>query len=313
MMQTLKPLGWVLVVLLGPYAGWATGQAAETRVSKEAPAAARSIRLPGLHNTFAVADGIYSGSQPETEAAYVALAALGIKTIISVDGSKPDIESARKHGLEYVHLPVGYDGISTQRVAQLARVPALRPGPYYVHCHHGMHRGPAAVAILCESSQHWSTSQAVAWMQQAGTSSNYPGLYRAAVDFKAPSQVELVAVRTLPERADTSSLVDAMVAIDSHYSALKRIQQNGWTSPPEHPDIVPKVEATLLLEQFRELRRLHPPNRNAESFQELSQASEQAVSRLRDLLVQSGNSSTLDAALQQTTQTCAACHKKYRD
>lgn len=103
------------------------------------------IEIPGIHNAFHVTDKVYSGSQPEGEGAFAALAKLGVKTIISVDGSKPDVEAARKHGLHYIHLPFGYDDIPTNRVVELAKAVESQPGPVFVHCHHGLHRGPAAV------------------------------------------------------------------------------------------------------------------------------------------------------------------------
>lgn len=78
--------------------------------------AAEILPSTNLHNVFAVAPRIFSGSSPENEAGFVELAKLGVKTVISVDGAKPDVEMARKHGLKYVHLPIGYDGIPTNRV-----------------------------------------------------------------------------------------------------------------------------------------------------------------------------------------------------
>ena len=77
------------------------------------------MEIPGIHNAFQVTEKIYSGSQPEGDAAFAALQKLGVKTILSVDGSKPDVERAHKFGLRYVHLPFSYDGIPTNRVVEL--------------------------------------------------------------------------------------------------------------------------------------------------------------------------------------------------
>ena len=79
------------------------------------------LELPGIHNAFRVTDRILSGSQPEGDAAFAELARLGVKTIVSVDGAKPDVASARKNGMRYIHLPFGYDGIPAERIAQLTR------------------------------------------------------------------------------------------------------------------------------------------------------------------------------------------------
>jgi protein tyrosine phosphatase (PTP) superfamily phosphohydrolase (DUF442 family) len=120
---------------------------------------AQPLAIPGVHNAFRATDRIYSGSQPEGEEAFAAFARLGVKTIVSVDGSKPDVEAARKHGLRYVHLPYGYDGIPTNRMVELVKLAAEGSGPLFVHCHHGRHRGPAAVAVMCEASAGWTTTK----------------------------------------------------------------------------------------------------------------------------------------------------------
>src|SRR5207302_1722064 len=67
--------------------------------------------LPGLHNVHCVADRLYSGSVPEGDAGFASLRRLGVQTAISVDGARPDVDRARRFGLRYVHIPVGYDGV----------------------------------------------------------------------------------------------------------------------------------------------------------------------------------------------------------
>src|SRR4051812_33660083 len=69
------------------------------------------IEIRGIENAFRLSPRLYSGSQPEGARSFAALRDLGIRTIVTVDGSMPDVETARKFGLRYVHLPVGYDGI----------------------------------------------------------------------------------------------------------------------------------------------------------------------------------------------------------
>ena len=66
---------------------------------------------PGLHNVFPIGDKVFSGSSPEGRAGFESLHAMGIRTIISVDGAKPHVDLAREQGLRYVHIPIGYDGL----------------------------------------------------------------------------------------------------------------------------------------------------------------------------------------------------------
>jgi len=309
-MKTLYALTLTGIALLG---GLLPMMAAEVTGVAGANPVAQAIRLPGVQNAFRASEKIYSGSQPEGDEAFAALVKLGVKTIVSVDGSVPDVELARKHGLRYVHLPFGYDGIPTNRVVELAKFASGLSAPCFVHCHHGMYRGPAAVAVMCEASAGWTTNEAVAWLREAGTSPDYPGLYRAASEFKMPTPAELAAVTTFPEITRPSSLVDAMVKIDGHFSNLKLAQKAGWGSPPGQPDMTPAHEATMLWEQFKEAARLKvSAERSADFRSELAAAGKNADA-LRQLLKTSKDNPARDAAFRAMGQSCAACHKRYRN
>jgi protein tyrosine phosphatase (PTP) superfamily phosphohydrolase (DUF442 family) len=265
-----------------------------------------------LHNLFRVTTNIFSGDSPVSDAAFLELAKLGVKTIISVDGSKPDVDSARKHGLRYIHLPFGYDGIPTNRIAELVKAGQSANGPIYVHCHHGLHRGPAAVAILCQASMGWSTNQALAWLKQAGTASDYTGLYRAVEDFRMPASSVLAEVTKLPEITKASSLVEAMVAIDEEYDRLKAAQKADWKGLP--PAVNPVHSATILWEQFRELARQTDPKKRPSDYHHKLAAAEEVVLQLREALrdPESGKESR-DGALQSVGKACVACHQQYRN
>ncbi len=69
------------------------------------------LEMPGLHNVYRLTEQLLSGSSPEGEEGFRSLEKLGVKTILTVDGARPDVALAHKHGLRYVHLPIGYDGV----------------------------------------------------------------------------------------------------------------------------------------------------------------------------------------------------------
>src|SRR5437763_9329790 len=79
-----------------------------------APVAADTAKVdaPGMHNVYRLTDQLYSGSYPEGEEGFRTLQKLGVKTILSVDGDRPEVALAKKYGMPYVHIPVGYAGIS---------------------------------------------------------------------------------------------------------------------------------------------------------------------------------------------------------
>ena len=63
--------------------------AAETRTAS-ANAVAQPLPSTHVHNLFRATTNVFSGNSPDSDAAYAEIAKLGVKTIISVDGAKPD-------------------------------------------------------------------------------------------------------------------------------------------------------------------------------------------------------------------------------
>jgi protein tyrosine phosphatase (PTP) superfamily phosphohydrolase (DUF442 family) len=272
------------------------------------------LELPGIHNVFRANARIISGSQPEGDAAFAALAKAGVITIISVDGGKPDIEGAKKHGLRYVHLPFGYDGIPAARVPELTKAALDAEGQIFVHCHHGKHRGPAAVGVICRATDGWTPAQAEDWLKKAGTAADYPGLFRAVREFTAPTKEQLAKVGRLPEVMEPADLVEAMVAIDEHLEALKASQKAGWKTPSNNPDVSPPHQATLLWEQFRELARASDTTKRPEEYRKLAAESEETADALRKALKAATlDPASLDVTFKAVMQSCTACHKKYRN
>lgn len=274
-----------------------------------------SLASTNLHHLFRVTPTVLSGASPEHDAAFAELRRLGVSTVISVDGAPPDVEAARRHGLRYVHLPIGYDAVPDHRWAELLKASQEAPGQVYVHCHHGRHRGPAAAAILGRAAG-WSATDAEAFLRQAGTSEAYAGLYRSVARFQAPDPSTMAVLPPLPEVARTTSLVEAMVAIDEHTERLKSAQAAGWTQVPGHPDLRPAHEALLLVEQFRELARHPETAARSEAYRKLMTEAGQAAAKLENAL--RGNAPAAPAPevatiFQALLQTCVACHRAHRD
>src|SRR4051794_28782030 len=76
------------------------------------PAPPEPVGLPTLRE---LGDDLSSGATPEGDDGFRSLHDLGIKTIISVDGTRPDVERARRFGFRYVHIPVRYGGIPREQ------------------------------------------------------------------------------------------------------------------------------------------------------------------------------------------------------
>jgi len=283
--------------------------------TKGAPASIHPLKEPGLTNFYQLTSNVFSGAAPDGEAGFASLKALGIKTIITVDGAKPDVNTAKKFGLRYVHLPIGYDGVPTAQALRLVKAVETLPGPVYIHCHHGLHRGPAGAAAVCIGTAGWTGDQAVAWLQLAGTSSNYPGLFKTVAAFTAPSSADLQKVSTdFPEVSPISALAEEMVKLDNSIEHLKLIKAAGYKAPPSSPDLDPENESLLLHEQMKEMYRSPLVQSRPADFQDKFTTTEEAANSLHlSFLIQPFDSKRADAAFQRMNDGCDACHKAYRN
>jgi protein tyrosine phosphatase (PTP) superfamily phosphohydrolase (DUF442 family) len=258
-----------------------------------------------------VGDGLWSGSVPEGDDGFQSLRDLGVKTIVSVDGAKPDVERARRFGLRYVHLPIGYGGVTRDQQLMLARAAQL-PEPIFVHCHHGLHRGPAAAAVMnrCRHSE-WTADDALAFLKVAGTDPKYEGLFAATRDFRTPSVEELARVSTaLPEVANIGGLTARMVEIDDAWSVLKRSKGDGWKTAATLESLA--HPALILHEGFREAARLPDTAARSDRFRSLLADAERAAHDLEGAL-RAGDLPAADKAFERSAASCTACHREFRD
>lgn len=294
--------------------------AAPALVAQDRPAPPEPVPIPGVENAFRLSPRLYSGGQPEGAESFAALKALGIRTILSVDGAAPDVETARAFGLRYVHLPVGYDGIPRDQAVRIIRAIRTLPGPVFIHCHHGKHRGPTAAALCGMATEGWTRDDAARWLALAGTAPDYPGLHASARDFAPPSAEELDrAGADLPERSAVADLVDLMVQVDRRWDQLKAIAKNDFREPADRPDLDPPHEARQLAELFREAGRLADArSRGADFTRRLDDAARDAAA-LQEAARAAGKTPSpraregLEAAFGAVGKTCTACHARHRD
>lgn len=280
-------------------------------------------RVPCQHvpNLIRVTTGVYSGGLPDGEAAFRELADLGIKTIVSVDGMKPDVETARRFGLRYVHLPHGYDGISESRSREIAKAIRDLPGPILVHCHHGKHRSPTSATVACVLVGSLNAQNAESVLKFAGTSPHYLGLYQVAKNARPLSQEELDAVTVeFREVAEVPALTEAMVAMEHRWEHLQAIEKAQWQTPPAHPDLVPAHEALLLRELYAEMLRSDEAAAASDTFRTWLKEGESLVRSLEhdlQLLAQSKEPALIPANLAKTGKAiqanCQGCHRQFRD
>lgn len=264
----------------------------------------------GLHHVVRLSEKLYSGGVPEGDTGFEALQRLGIRTIITVDGARPDVERARKRGMRYVHLPFGYDGCPTPRANAIVKAVRDFPGPVYVHCHHGKHRSPTGAAFARIALDGLTPQQAVKELERAGTGKNYTGLYGDVSRYRPPSMAELDRLPVeFPEIAPTPPLVEAMVAIEKRFDRLLKLSRNRWRAQPGED---PAHEALQLQELYTELQRTEEFQRRPADYRRWMADGERDGKALEAAL-RAGRLEEASLFVGKLAAGCGNCHARYRN
>ncbi len=273
----------------------------------------RHVDDPAVHHLIQASPRILSGAAPEAgdEAFFKALAARGVKTIVSVDGARPDVETARRYGMRYVHVPFGYDGVPEEAALQIASVMEQTSGPIYFHCHHGQHRGPAAAAIALRLETGCSGPEAAELMRFAETDPKYKGLWRDIETWTPPAPG--APMPALHEIAPVGDFTAGMAKIDRTWDRLKLIQAESWNIPADHPDLLPAQEAKILAEMLASLSGVLTPEQQADAdFARLLLAGQQEAQALQAALA-AGDTAAAELRFAALRKNCSACHESYRN
>ena len=290
--------------------GLALSAAAGLTASDKTATAPQKIETRHLPNTYQITEKVLSGGLPDGDAGFAELEALGVKTVISVDGMTPDVEGAKKHGLRYVHLPHGYDRIPLERGQELAKAVRDLPGPVYIHCHHGKHRSPSAAAVACVEAGLLAPEAAESVLKTAGTNPNFRGLYESVRTARPVSAVELDRLKVeFRETSPVPPLAEAMVQLEHALDRVKGESDRKWLRKDDS-----RAVALLLHEHYKEMQRLDDVKKRPARFREMLTASEEAALQLQTALAGDAvESSKAEAALKAINKGCADCHAAFRD
>ncbi len=264
-----------------------------------------------IHNLHMLSEGLYSGGEPPTSDHYAQLADLGIRTVVSVDAIAPDPQLAEPYGIQIVHLPIGYDSIDEQRALELAAVIKTLEHPIYVHCHHGKHRGPAALCVGAIGAGLITNDQAQEFMQTAGTSPKYTGLWNAAQSAQRIDESLIERVHELPARAPVSSFVDAMGQVDRLHDRLWDMSEDDWKTPEDHPDLSPSAVSGQIHDLLRAMLHDEIVTQEGLGMRSMMMTSINAAAQVeRD--IDSGRFHDAIRSMDVLHQSCVDCHDKYR-
>ncbi|MHC4938156.1 MAG: cytochrome c [Planctomycetota bacterium] len=267
----------------------------------------------GLHRFKKWSDKLYQGAQPVGDEAFRNLAALGVTTVISVDGAATDVDTAHKYGITYAHCPIGYDGVPRDQALLMIRAAQNSKGAVYVHCHHGKHRGPAGMMAIRIATEGLDNAEAVEDLKNSGTSPKYEGLYKDVSAFKAPTKEEMAKVpATVPERVMPEGMRALMVSVSHRWEFIKSSRSQEWGVPKESPDVSPPHEARMLWELYRESARTGDWKKYGEDFKEYLVEGEQAAIELEKAL-RAKDLAAAEKHYKVLKANCNSCHSQYRN
>jgi len=286
---------------------------AATAALPERPIFTDAGTLAGLENFHKWSEKITAGGQPMGEVAFQNLAVLGYRTIVSVDGLKPDVETAQKYGIRYIHVPFGYDGVPRDAQVKIVKAVVSADGPVFIHCHHGVARGPAGAVIARIAVDGITNEEAAKELKDSGCDPRYKGLYRDVSAAVAPSLEELAKVSAdLPSFVSQGTLADQMAVLDRTWARVGWAKSATWAASKEHPDVDPASEARILWERFRELARLGDLEKHGPDFLANLQKAEDGGHALEDALLK-GDRDAATKSFAAIKQTCDSCHARWRD
>jgi protein tyrosine phosphatase (PTP) superfamily phosphohydrolase (DUF442 family) len=270
------------------------------------------VKAEGLPLVLKIANlELYCGGQPQGELGFSSLAELGVRTVVNVGGASPDLKTAAKFGIEYVHIPIGYDGIDEISAAALQRVARDCEFPVYVHCYHGQHRGPAAAALIARAAGGIGPADAVKIMEAAETNPGYSGLWRDVREW-----VPLDAEDWFPELESVAVIDDftaGMAAVDRVWDRMKLIRSAQWGTPPSHPDLVASLEADYLADLL--FNTIHSASTGNNSVSRFNKLALESIEASRELVagIKAGSNDAAEASFSRLGNACTQCHRSFRN
>lgn len=269
--------------------------------------------LGPIENLHKLNQDLYSGSEPSDLIHYQQLAELGIKTVISVDAIAPNPEYANRFGIQIVHFPIGYDGIREERATQLAQAISQLEHPIFINCHHGKHRGPAALCVGAIGAGMITNEQAESFLISAGTSLNYPGLWDATRTASMLDSDSINADVEFPAHAPVPGFIDSMGKLDRLYDRLWDLADDDWQTPADHPDLSASAVSGRIYDLMRTMQTLpyFEVGEGLEMREDFQYSTE--LARQIEIQIDKNNHSEAQTMLEAFSKSCKDCHTQFRN
>ena len=114
-------------------------------------------------------DDVYRGGDIESAEGAQGLADWGIKTVISVTPADEERKFTAEHGLGLVEITFEKgEALPREQLDRFIEAVTEQPGPFYIHCQGGSHRGGTLCAYYRMKVDGWSFEEAAAEFEALG-------------------------------------------------------------------------------------------------------------------------------------------------
>ncbi|HYG75654.1 MAG TPA: hypothetical protein VEK08_11675, partial [Planctomycetota bacterium] len=257
---------------------------------------------------------VAAGPRVATAEQYRVLKDMGVKTLLSVDGTAPDGAACEALKIRGVHLPLGFAGFTTEQTRALARALRDLPAPVYVQAAEGTRAYTASALALVVLGQI-EPADAIGALKTAGVPS-LSALYSAVASARPDAQAAELNTIAFAPHAPVSPLVQEMLQIDTIWRRLEKARAQGWRVSEEGRGELAR-DAHLLLERYLELSKSETITHDKAKAM-MSDSVAAAASLAYTLAAWKKNPgaeemATVNAGFNRTTASCLNCHAQVRD
>ena len=274
------------------------------------------IAVEGVQQLVAYSEHIISGAKPSTPIGFESLSALGVRTILCVDGVAPDSGAAEKVGIATIHIPLKYSQPTASQILDIVTAISreYKQHPIYIHCHKGKHRSAVAAAIACIALGECTVEEAKERMLVSETSIGYTGLWNA-VELQKKIQPEILEKHTkvFPSQVQPEELVDQMIDLENALDAFERIQIAHWKANKDKRTIAGAEIAGMMADTFRVMNTNSTTSKYPPLFQKELIEAISVTSALEEAILKTSKPEKLDSLLAKVEHSCISCHEAFRE
>jgi protein-tyrosine phosphatase len=274
------------------------------------------IAVDGVQQLVAYSEHIISGAKPSTPIGFESLSALGVRTILCVDGVAPDSGAAEKFGIATIHIPLKYSQPTASQILDIVTAVSreYKQHTIYIHCHKGKHRSAVAAAIACIALGECTVEEAKERMLVSETSIGYTGLWNA-VELQKKIQPEILEKHTkvFPSQVQPEELVDQMIDLENALDAFERIQIAHWKANKDKRTIAGAEIAGMMADTFRVMNTDSTTSKYPPLFQKELIEAISVTSALEEAILKTSKPEKLDSLLAKVEHSCISCHDAFRE